>query len=147
MLFPRKQTETNLVLAITPRISPIMRFEQTVDHWQFVPGQPLELFDVELKTEGKNKYYWNITKKEMPKTSVIDYNALIIFAKPDNIHVPLGRTPTTESPHLLLPDLYVKKAINVVKHATYLLQMKHLFRQVDSKHKTEPKRYIQHIIP
>ncbi len=141
LIFPRKQDSETLLLAITTQISPIMRFEQTVDHWQFVPGVPASLFELTRKHSNEKKFYWEITKKELPESNIIDYTSLIIFAKPKNIHVPLGNTKTIESPNLLLPDLYVKKAINVVKHATYILQLKHLFRQVTPNYKKEPKRY------
>ena len=70
----------------------------------------------------------------------------MITAKPKDIVMNIGTTPAIKSANLLLPDVYVKKGINIVKNSSYMLNIRHLFKPVEIKEKPEPFKMLTHII-
>lgn len=131
IIFPRKHSSPTIPLIVTDRAIPIIMFEQTVHHWELEPGRPVEAFMYTLeKDDESGVYFWNATQRQAPKAGHIPVESVIIFAKPKWVYIPLGITPTTKEPNVVLPDIYIKKGINLTKSASYLLYLLHLLGPV-----------------
>ena len=141
--FPRKQSKGLITLFVTNKISPVMMFNNTVSHWQLVPGTPAAAYSLELKEDPVTKLsLWIVKKKVVPETGQIPATeSLIIIAKPANIYVPLGATLTSQEANLVLPNMYARKGISSTRNALYMLNLTFLFRPVDLLYKKEKKRY------
>jgi hypothetical protein len=139
--FPRKQDVASFYILVTPSITPIFMFSNTVSHWQIEKQNPAAMYRVERKQDNQTKMlYWDVAPSDLPKDGIVPVQAIIIFADPKHIVLPTGITLTEESPNLLLPTIYVKKGIKATDHAIYLLNMNFLFAPVKAIHKKSPKK-------
>lgn len=141
--FPRKQSNPALKILITDKISPVMMFQTMVSHWELVPGSQAELYNCTQKTDDSTKLsFWEIEQGELPNDKIISpTDTLIIFAKPKNIYVPTGITLAPTGANLILPDMYVKKGIQSITNALYVLNFSFLFRPIDLLYKKAPTYY------
>lgn len=142
--FPRKHTSSLLYIVVTPQINPIIMFELTVHHLEFDRSQKIAFYKAERKPSKQNpkKLVWQISPQELPENNRIPLESIIIFAKPSSIEVPTGTIATLNNPNLLFPDIYVKKGINVVTNALYVLTISNFFRPVEIGYKKEPLRVL-----
>lgn len=141
--FPRKQSKGFINLFVTNKISPVMMFNNTVSHWEIVPGTPAAAYTLELKEDPETELsLWLVKQATVPKNGQLPATeSLIILAKPQNIYVPLGATLSSQDANLELPDMYAKKGISSIRNALYMLNLTFLFRPVDLLYKKEKKRY------
>ncbi len=141
--FPRQQTSNMVYLLITPKISPIIMLGNTIHHWEIEENTPARMIKAE-KVHGPNEksWYWNLEEVSLPKDNVIPIQAIVIFAFPENIFVPLGASLAGNDNNLLLPTLYVKKNTNRLARALYLINISQFFDSLSKKYKVEPKKYL-----
>lgn len=144
IVFPRKHTNPLLYIVVTPQIVPIIMFELTIHHLEFDRSQKTAFYKAVRKPSSTNpkELVWEINPEELPADNRIPLESIVIFAKPSYIEVPTGTIPTLNNPNLLLPDIYVKKGINVVNNAFYVLTINNFFRPVETAYKKEPLRVI-----
>lgn len=136
-----------VTLIITTKLTPIIMGGNTISHWELEEGTPATLFTVEKKQDDKTKlFYWNTIEKIYPENRRIPLDSLIIIARPPDIYVPIGATLARRSPHLLLPDLYVKKGIKLVGNTLYMLNLNHFFGPIHYYYQKHPKRYSQLLV-
>ena len=142
-MFPRKQSKSIIKLVISNKITPIIMFQNTVSHWELVPGVPAALFECEQKEDEETKLtFWDITQATLPENNQIpSQDALIIIAKPHNVMIPTGITLAPMGANLILPELYVKKSIQTARNALYMLNLSFLFRPVDLLYKKAATSY------
>ncbi len=147
-IFPRKHTKPFLYIIITNSIIPIPMANNIIHHWELDPDTPARLFTLEQKQDKKTDlFYWNMQQLERPNDNRIPLESLIIIAKPHNVYVPTGITLADNAPNLLLPDIYIKKGINIVKNALFILTVNHLFSPIHHLYKKEAKWYMSHVAP
>jgi hypothetical protein len=147
VVVPRKHQKAEVIILITPEMTPIALFENTILHWQLVPGMPARMYSCQLKhNEKTGDYYWNTQEVPLPADKIIPLSAMIIVADPKNITVKTGQTVTNETANLVLPDIFVEKGINIVKNDSYMLTVRHLFKPVDTQEKREPLKMLTHIV-
>lgn len=141
--FPRKHTGNSLYLVITTEIIPITMFYNTVHHWEINPKLPATIYQLEQKKDKEtNITYWEVSISSLPVNNILPIESIVIFAKPTNIYLPVGVYATSESSNLMLPDIYVKKGINVVENSLYVTALGHFFASVKKEiGKKEPKYY------
>ena len=145
--FPRRHRESMLNLLVTTEMEPITLFDNTVDHWELKPGNPAQLYSLTQIYDQKNEHEaWNIQRESIATHNKIPLTALVIIAKPTNITLPLGIHPTTKTANMVLPPLYVKKGTNFVSNAAYAINIRHLFRPVESKTTTSPLRLTSQLL-
>ncbi len=144
IVFPRKHSSSHLYIVVTPQIIPVLMFELTVHHLEFDRTKQIAFYKAVRKPSATNpkELVWEITPASLPKDNRIPLESIIIFAKPSYIHVPTGIIPTFNNPNLLFPDIYVKKGINVVTNAFYVLTISSFFRPVDIAYKKEALRIL-----
>ncbi len=144
--FPRKHTKPFVYLLITEKITPIVMAGNTISHWQLEPGIAAEMYLFEQKWDEEiNVVYWDVSQVPVPKNKRVPLESLTIFANPKYVYVPLGISLFRESPHLILPDIYIKKGINLTASALYLLNLTHYFGSILQLYKKQPDRYIRHL--
>lgn len=141
--FPKKQDKPLLYVVVTPAITPVYMFANTIHHWQIEQPNPVATYKVERKQDEQTQlFYWNVSQEENPKDNIIPLEALLIIANPKDIVLPLGITITKNEANLLLPKMYVKKSIKATKHAFYMLNLTHLFGPVKTLHQKKNNRLI-----
>lgn len=141
--FPRKQSKEELLVVITQKISPIIRFSNTVSHWELVPGATAAAYRFTLKKDPKTGVaLWHTEKADVPENRQLQpTESLLIIAKPKNVYVPIGASFAHPDANLKLPDMYIKPGINTTRNALYMLSMNFLFRPIDLLYKKEKTRY------
>lgn len=141
MVFPRLHTAPLVNVIVTSKMTPITMLGNTVSHWELEEGTPAVMFQYEQKIDEESKIrYWDVTQKNLPDNAIIpSTNTILIFAKPQDIYIPVGVTPTSSATHLLLPDIYVKKTISKRTTAFYLLNLSHFFGTLYEKSRAQKK--------
>lgn len=147
VIFPLKHAKPEIKIVITTELKPIPLFENTIHHWEFIPNTPTEMYTVShIYNENSKSYEWHTDPVKLSQNHEIPLNAIIIIAKPKDIVVSLETQPTIKSTNLILPPIYVKKGINIIKDTSYLLFIRHFFKPTVIKGKREPLRLMTHII-
>lgn len=145
--FPRKHAKAELLLFIADRPTPIIMFEQTVSHWELEIGRPAAAYRYERKKDQEtDAVFWQVTPHEIAKDHRIPAESIIIFAKPQWVYIPTGITLAHDEPNLVLPDIYIKKGINLSKNASYLLYLIHLFGPVHPKNRRTETRITTQVV-
>jgi len=146
--YPRMHEEPKLSLVVTNKITPIIMIGNTIHHWEFEAGTPVRMYSVERKQDDETElYYWSVEPEDLPENNRIPLDALVLLAKPKYVYVPLGITPTNDSPNLLLPDMYVKRGLNIASNALYVLNLKHFFGELRTAYRKTSKHYTYQVVP
>lgn len=141
--FLRKHTESVVYIAITQNIFPVMRLQNTVHHWQFVPNAAIMFYKLEPKiNKEKNKLVWHIQELEVPESHIIPAEAIVVFANPAYFYfnTAIEYTAYTD-PNIFLPPLISKKGINAVQSSLHLLSIRHFFAPLKPVVSTSQKAY------
>lgn len=132
--FPRQTQLEQFTFIITPNIQPTFTKDtNTIDYWTITdPGQTAAYVIKKHKDPETKLRYWKVLKAGLPKDNHVPLHAIIVIAKPKNIYVPIGVTPTTKLPNLLLPPIYAKHGLDRIKNALFLLNIKQFFASVET---------------
>ena len=145
--FPRKHQKDGVDILVTSEITPVPLFENTILNWNRVLGVPAKVYSCEQKYDDKrSEYYWETQEVALTEGLEIPLATIIIIAKPKNIEMNIGRKTTNGTANLVLPDVYVKKGINIIENSSYMLTIRHLFRPVETEENREPLKNLTHII-
>ncbi|HEV2600677.1 MAG TPA: hypothetical protein VGT41_00130 [Candidatus Babeliales bacterium] len=148
IVFPRKHPEPKITILITSKIVPVIKAYNTIEHWELDKGTPAAMYVAERKQDMPSElYYWDMKQVPLPNNKQLNREALIIFARPEDIYVPKGITLSKNMPNLILPDLFVKREIRISPNILYVLNIKHFFGPMGSIQKQLPSSYIKHIQP
>jgi hypothetical protein len=146
--FPYLHTKPEIKLLVASKVTPIMMGGNTVAYWELEANSPASAYIIERKQDNDTKeFYWNTQPAQKPDNLRIDDDTLLIIEDPPSIYIPIGATPTIESPHLILPDFYVKKGIKINSQAVYMINLRHLFSPVKNEYKKDSQGYISNIHP
>jgi hypothetical protein len=144
IVFPYKHNRPFVYLLITDHITPTVMFYNTLKNWEIERGTPARMFSLERKQDPQtNLYYWDVQEVDLPANNVIPLEAIVLLTNPKHIYVPTGITVTQDSPNLLLPDVFVRKGINTVEHALYILNLLQFFGSIETRYKLDTKRYLR----
>lgn len=154
VIFPRKNQKNQVKIIVTQSIKPIFvpTIEiptKTIQSWQIAAPAKVAYYQAELKkSEDGRAYYWYITEENFLKTNKIPTDAIIVFADPKYIKVPTGAVEIApNSPHFILPDLYVSPKLNTALSALRFLKIKKYFSPVHFEYKMENQGYVRQIAP
>jgi hypothetical protein len=146
IVLPRKHYKSMVTIVVTPEMVPVPLFENTYLHWNLISGVPAKMYSCEQKyDEMKEEAYWDVQELSFLAGNQIPVSAIVIVAKPKDIVINVGTTPTVTSANLVLPEVYVKKGINIVKNSSYMLTIRHLFKPITVEEKPEPFKMLTHI--
>lgn len=144
--FPRKHTKPFLYLIITQKMTPMVMSGNTIHHWELEENEPVEVYKFEqIHDEEFNTTYWLVTQEPIPQNNIIPLESLAIFVDPKYVFVPLGITLYTESPHLILPDIYIKPGFDLNAQALYILNLTHYFGSVIPLYKKDKDRFSRQL--
>jgi hypothetical protein len=147
VIVPRKHQRPALLICVTPEMTPIALFENTILHWDLIPGVPAKMYSCDRRYDTKKElFYWDIQEIPLPKNHELPLATMVIVAHPHNVVIKEGKTPTVETANLVLPDIYVKKGINVIKNDTYMISIRHLFKPIDTREHREPFKMLTHTL-
>ncbi len=142
IVFERKHNQPVVYLLVTKHITPIVMFEQTIQHWKLIPEISAQFYKIERITDADTELtYWQVEQADIPKDNVIPLETIIIIAQPKHIYVPTGITLTDTGPNLLLPNVYTRKGIKIINNSLYILNLAHLFGQVHVTHDKKATYY------
>lgn len=146
--YPRQDPDpepANVIhLIVTDIIRPIAMFANTIDHFELERSVPASFFRMEKKQDEKTKLFiWDIQPESRPANNIIPRKtSLVIIADPHAIYVPTGVSMADDSPHLLLPPIYVKPSIDIVKTSLYMITISQLFGPSRILYTTAEKSYV-----
>lgn len=144
--FPRKHSTNELIMIVTPRITPVISVGNTLDHILMDPAAHMYTY-TRITDTKLGKSFWRVEVTKQPDDRIVPSNALIVFAQPKKIYIPTGITYTHQSPHMILPPIYVKKGIAYADRALYILTVKQFFAPISFSFKKEKQGYIRQIKP
>lgn len=143
--FPRRTQKNAVDLLITDKIAPIFSIKNTIAYWEIdEDAKGAKFYSVDRKhDEETNLYYWDVREKDIPQDRRIGLHTITIFADPESIYVPVGITPTTDNPQLVLPNIYAKRNFDAsyVNTTLFVLTIKQFFSQIRKIYKEFPLGY------
>ena len=135
--FPRDTSKESFTLIITNQLKPTFLIGNTVKDWRLTDPQQTALFRIRREKDPETKlYYWKVLKMNLPQSHKVPLFSIIIIAKPKNIYVPLGVTPTTKLSNLVLPPIYAKRGLDRINNALFVLNVKQFFSPIKKETKT-----------
>lgn len=146
IVLPRKHQKAAVTILVTPEMTPIPLFENTILHWKLIPDAPAKMYLCEQKYDERKGVYWNIQEVSLPHDDVIPLATIVIVANPKDIVIKTGETPTRETANFMLPDIGVRKGIRIIENSSYMLAIRHLFKPIETAEKPEPFKMLTHVI-
>jgi len=138
IVFPRKHHDTSFTLVVTDKIEPIFMLENTISTWRVPEKSSCAYYTVERKKDVKTDvYFWDVQKTTVPKDRIIPLDAITFIAKPEELYIPTGITPTSNNPQLALPEIFVKESIRLSDNALSVLSYRQFFESLNQSTKTE----------
>jgi hypothetical protein len=132
MIFPRKQTNTQLFLLVTPEIEPVLMFPHTVKEWKLIPQKKYSYFNITRTTDPETELtYWNVEEAALDPQHAIQVETLILLAQPTDLVIPTGITLTNKEPNLQLPTIYSQNSLDTTLEALTAMNIAYLFKPVN----------------
>jgi len=126
--FSRTTQYPDFTLIITQEIQPVLLHTNTINHWLLSKPAETALYVIKQHKDPETKLvYWKTQSVNIPLDRQVPIHAITILAKPDDVYVPLGITPTTKLPNIVLPALYVRRSLDPLKQALFVLNIKQFF--------------------
>ena len=145
--YPLLHSKPFIYIIITPKITPIIMTANTIHHWEIEEPEHAAIYKAEfMKDPDTGLYYWDMQEAKLPSSPIIPAESVTIIADPTYIVVPTGITLTQESPHMIIPPLYVKKGINTSKETLYALNVRHFFGALHYLTNKQPTHYSIHLV-
>ena len=86
VVFPRKHQKSIVDIIVTPELTPIALFENTIDHWELIPGIAAVMYSCEQKYNNETgQFYWETKEVSLPADNKIPLASIVVIAKPKNI--------------------------------------------------------------
>lgn len=147
--FPRKNTTNSLNVLITEDIKPLL----------INPSHTTTLSGFLLDPKARSSFYlyqlvqspetglltWHVSEQALPKDKIPN-DAMIIFADPKSIFVPLGPTITQSSDNLVLPTIYALNTGKPTLNALRFLKIRKFFHPVTFKYNYLPQGYQERVL-
>jgi hypothetical protein len=138
LTFPRTTQKEDFVFIVTPEIKPTFLLSNTIKQWKIVKPEETAFFQIKKHKDPETKlHYWKVLQISQPKKNIVPIQSIVIIAKPKNIYVPLGATPTTKYPNLVLPPFYAKRTLDRIHNALFVLNIKQFFAPVRVQTKSD----------
>jgi len=126
--FPRASGQEDFNLIVTEYVSPVLLKAHTIDYWQLDDPLNTAFYLIKRHKDPKTKIvYWKTQEANVPENLKSPLHTIIILAKPSDVYVPLGITPTNTLPDLVLPAIYAKRQLDRLSQAAFILNIKQFF--------------------
>lgn len=139
-------TGEEFTLVITRKLKPVILYGVTAEYFVRTSAKIAYYTMKRNFDKEKNLYYWDISTQDVPNDKKIPNYAIIIFADPDNIFVPLEPTVAVPGSNIVLPTLYATKILDKDYNALSFIKLSHYFDPIVEVTKiAPPQRYGQKI--
>lgn len=138
--FPLRTDPETLTLVITENIKPILLFSNTVHHLEVAEDTPTAFYQY-TRTKNDKNITWEVKKTPAPKKNRIPDDALVIVAQPTDIMIIEGKFIADQSPHYILPTIYVSNSMALDTNAFQFLKVAKFFEPVHKAFARAPDRY------
>lgn len=136
--FPRKHNDSSFKLVITEKIEPIFMLENTINTWSVPEKANYAYYSIERKKDEKSTlYFWDVQEEKLPTDRALPLNVIVIIAKPEELYVPTGVVPTTNTPQIVLPQIFVKNTIQLAENALSIVPIRQFFESISLSSKTQ----------
>jgi hypothetical protein len=146
LMFPLRHATPKIYIALSPAIELVKVLGETISHRQFTLNTESKLYLFERKLDKKKNAYWDVAEAKVPSDRKINPITLVIFAKIKNVVVPEGDFLTTESSHLILPDIYVTGNFDQEKILLHALDLKRYFETITADEKKAGENALQKMV-
>lgn len=144
--FPRLTQENEITMIVTRKLTPVIIRGNTVEYFLRDKNYDIAYYSFKrIQDPAKKIEYWNVEKMDVPENKKLSPAALIIFAEPSHIVVPLGQIVATPGPNLVLPPIYANKGLEKDYNAMSFIKINNLFDPIEEVTKIAPQRYAQQI--
>ena len=138
IIFPRKHNDSSFKLVIAEKIEPLFMLENTINTWCIPEKVDYAYYTIERKKDEKtNLYFWDVKKDELPKDRALPLHVITLIAKPKELYVPTGITPTTNPAQIALPTIFVKSSIQLANNALSIVPIRQFFESISRSSKTQ----------
>lgn len=144
--FPRRNIDEEITLLVTQKIKPIIFSGSTVHRFTVAEGAPYALYTM-VRKNVRDTFFWEIRHGELPPNRAISPFALILFAKPEEIHVPNDLIVTNGSPNLLLPTIGVARGANLTLNTLLFFKVNQFFAPVVHAYRYTDDRFATLLMP
>ena len=144
--FPRRNIDEEVTLLVTQKIKPIVFSGATVHRFTVAEGAPYALYTITRKS-ARDTFFWEIVSAELPPNRAISPFTLILFAKPEDIHLPTDLIITNGSPNLLLPTIGVARGANLTLNTLLFFKVNQFFAPVVRAYRYTDDRFATLLMP
>lgn len=136
--FPRKTQREQFTILVTEAVRPSFFIANTIRFWHILDPKHAEMYYIErLQDPETELYYWKVMQTNLPEDYTVPIHTIVVLAKPKNIYVPLGITPTTKQTNLVLPPIYARKGLDHIANALFILKIKQFFGELQKMNKVD----------
>ncbi len=144
--FPRLHNKSFIYLLVTEHITPIVMTGNTIHHWEIEDDAVADLYKIEQKFDQENKvHYWEVSREPIPDNRHVPLESITLLANPKYVYVPLGISIYQESPHLILPDVYIKKGIHLTSNYLYFINLLQYFGAIRPLYKKDKTLFLRQL--
>jgi hypothetical protein len=140
--FPRKQAGRSIYLLITPEVTPISMFHNTLSHWELIRSMPSRFYKIEqIQNEQTKKNSWETTEVELPSDNIIPLDTVILFMDPQYARPLSKEQESLKSENLLIPPIELDRGVDDEKNAIVFLKIRHFFSSTSPAFNKQASRY------
>lgn len=141
LFFPRMQQSATINLLLTKKITPVyMIAPATIHHWEISNPDQAKMYTCSFSEDQvSGAYIANMQRATLPKDNAIPLHTVILLSNPEHVYVPTGVTVQSYSPHLIIPQIYIKKGYQSTQNALYMLSIKQYFETSQQHEKKQTK--------
>ncbi len=140
--FPLQHEASDLFILITQKISPVFSEKKTISHFEIDPTSPGQLYKL---TQSQDKTHWQTTQENLPDHGIISPHTLILFAKPNQVMLELGKHLTHKSGQLLLPKIFISDTIKNEFNSFQVLTVRQFFAPLSPLYKQGELELTTHL--
>lgn len=108
IIFPRKTTNHEFYLIITPSVTSISPILNNVSHLEIPKHNQVKCYKLILqKNIHTGLLEWETVLIDLTTDRYVPLQSIIIFADPNDLEMQIGITPTLFNHHLVLPSIYL----------------------------------------
>lgn len=147
IMFPLLHAASSITIAVTPKVTPIVMIQNTIHHWEVEDDTPIALYTItHTKDPLTHIAFVTVESIPIPADKILKPEVLILLDNPSNVYIPLGASIAEDSPHFLVPDVYIKKSPSPTV-PLYLLPINHYFGTFTPQYKQLTTEYLRNLVP
>jgi hypothetical protein len=144
--FPRKQVSNNVQIIVSPKITPIIRQNKLISHWQIDDNKHTKIYEFKLITDNNKKTNWQVTEIPIPDNKKIPIESIVIIASAENVVIPTGIFSTTLSKNINIPSIFIKRNFKTIENALFVTNLNFLLGEITPINSQTGKTFDRQIV-